>query len=451
MKGKVRVRFAPSPTGALHIGGARTALFNYIYAKGKSPSTGSGSRGDFILRFEDTDKDRSETIFEDSIRNGLKWLGIKWDKKDEYYQSQRADIYQNYLSTLKAKDLIYEHDGGFYFRLPPKNKKIVVDDLVRGRIEFNSQDLDDIVLIKKDGNPTFHFANVVDDIDMKITHVIRGEDHLSNTPKHTLLYEALGAPLPQFAHIPLILNPDRTKMSKRMDAVSSPQAGDVDLESYIKAGYLPEAMINFLAQLGWSPPSANDFFTLTELIKMFGLNRVQKAGAVFDIKLLNHINHHYLMGKSLDEYVKLAKPFVKHIRAGAKTMRTVLSLVQDRAQTLSEIPGLIEYFFTEPKYDSQLLIFKRSSLEQTARGLDMALKVLEAISEKDWVETKLRQVLDNTVAAEDLLPGDVFWPVRVALSGLSGSPSPTELLTALGKQESLQRIAMAIKKLNLSR
>ncbi len=429
----MRVRFAPSPTGPLHIGGVRTALFNFVFCKQHG--------GVFVLRFEDTNKDRSEQVFEDSIRNGLKWLGIKWD--EEYYQSKRADIYAKYLKKLQDAGLTYEQDGGTYFKLPTENKKIVVGDLVRGQVEFNSQDFDDIVLIKKDGSPTFHFANVVDDIDMNITHVIRGEDHLSNTPKHILLYEALGAPVPKFAHIPLILNPDRSKMSKR--------EGNTDFEAYIKAGYLPEAMVNFLAQLGWSPPDTNDFFTVEELVKMFTLARVQKGGAVFDVKNLNHINHHYLMEKNLDEYITLATPFLGVIASQAKQspelVRSALQLVQDRAQTLSEIPGLIGYFFKAPEYDSKLLIFKKSSPEQTQTGLDVALKVLEAIDEKEWQEDKLQQILDNAIAAESLLPGDIFWPVRVALSGKEGSPSPTELLAALGKKESITRIETAIKKL----
>jgi len=427
--GLVRVRFAPSPTGPLHIGGVRTALFNFVYALQNG--------GTFVLRFEDTDKDRSEQVFKDSIKNGLKWLGIKWD--EEYYQSKRADVYAKYLKKLQDTGLTYEQDGGIYFKLPTENKKIVVDDLVRGQVEFSSQDFDDIVLIKKDGTPTFHFANVVDDIDMNITHVIRGEDHLSNTPKHILLYEALGAPVPKFAHIPLILNPDRSKMSKR--------TGDTDFEGYIKAGYLPEAMVNFLAQLGWSPPDKNDFFTMEELIKMFGLSRVQKGGAVFDVKNLNHINHHYLMEKSSDEYMKLAEPFIAHLKGDKGLVKQALKLVQDRAQTLSEIPTLTEYFFVAPEYDGKLLVFKKSSPDQTAKGLDMALKVLEAIDEKDFQEDKLQQILDNAIAAESLLPGDVFWPVRVALSGQEGSPSPTELLAALGKKRSITRIETAIKKL----
>ncbi len=441
---KVRVRFAPSPTGPLHIGSARTALFNYLYAK--------KSGGVFVLRFEDTDKERSQKVFEENILAGIKWLGLEAD--EIYYQSKRENSYQSALKKLTDRGLIYESDGGVYFKIPVENKKIVVDDIVRGQVEFESKDFDDLVLFKKDGSPTFHFANVVDDIEMKITHVIRGEDHLSNTPKHILLYEALDATPPKFAHIPLILNPDRTKMSKRFS--------DVDFDDYRQAGYLPEALINFLVQLGWSDPENREFLTLDEIIKSFDLSRVQKGAAVFDVKHLNHLNHHYLMQKSLDEYIALATPFVSSLtrqkpvedpskprRSRADLLTKALALVQDRAQTLSEIPDLISFFFAQPEYDTPLLIFKKSSPEQTMKGLETALKVLEAIDEKSWTETKLQQVLDEGTAGDELQPGDLFWPVRVALSGRDASPSPVELLSALGKDESISRIKIAINKMGV--
>ncbi len=427
------MRFAPSPTGPLHVGGARTALFNYLYAK--------HAEGIFVLRFEDTDVERNRAVFEESITSGLKWLGLNWD--EDYYQSKRGDVYRQYLDELTAQGLTYEQDGGVYFKLPAEPREIVVNDIIRGEVKFNSADFDDVVLIKKDGTPTFHFANVVDDIDMNITHVIRGEDHLSNTPKHILLYEALGAVVPQFAHIPLILNPDRSKMSKR--------TGDTAVNDYRQAGYLPEAMLNFLAQLGWSPPAGGldgkEFLGLDDLVKKFSLERVQRAGAVFDLKYLNHLNHHYLMQKSLDEYIKLAEPFIARPAGDEPVMRLALKLVQDRAQTLSEIPELIKYFFQAPDYDAKLLVFKKSSPEQTIKGLNAALKVLEAVDDTGWTQTKLQQVLDEMLSVEGLQPGDVFWPVRVALSGEEGSPSPVELLEALGKLESTSRIKTAVNKL----
>ncbi len=431
MEEKVRVRFAPSPTGPLHIGSARTALFNYLYAKKNG--------GVFALRFEDTDKERSQKVFEENILAGIKWLRLEAD--EIYYQSKRENSYQSALKKLTERGLIYESDGGVYFKIPVENKKIIVDDIVRGKVEFDSKDFDDLVLFKKDGTPTFHFANVVDDIEMKITHVIRGEDHLSNTPKHILLYEALDATPPKFAHISLILNPDRSKMSKR--------SGDVDLDEYIRAGYLPEALINFLVQLGWSDPESREFLTMSEIIQSFDLSRVQKGGAVFDIKHLNHLNHHYLMQKSLDEYMQLAEPFIKQFAGDKALLESAIKLIQDRAQILSDIPELISYFFTQPEYDTPLLIFKKSSPEQTSKGLSVALKVLEKVSPKDWTKEKLQSILDEAISSESLLPGDLFWPIRVALSGQEGSPSPVELLEAFGKEESISRIKIAINKLGV--
>jgi glutamyl-tRNA synthetase len=430
MEEKVRVRFAPSPTGPLHIGSARTALFNFLYAKKHS--------GVFVLRYEDTDLARSQKVFEENIEQGLAWLGFKADEM--YHQSERETVYRSYLQKLTDGGLTYEHDGGVYFQIPEDNRKVVVDDLIRGKVEFQSQDFDDLVLFKKDGSPTFHFANVVDDIEMGITHVIRGEDHLSNTPKHIMLYQALGATPPQFAHIPMILNEDRSKMSKR--------TGDVNLDDYRQNGYLPEAVINFIVQLGWSDPKSREFLTLDEVVESFDLSRVQKGGAIFSVKHLNHLNHHYLMQKTDDEYFEIAEPYIRPFLGDEALLKKALKLVQDRAKILSEIPELIDFFFTQPEYDSPLLIFKKSSPEQTAKGLDTALKVLEAIDETAWDKTRLQQILDEALVAEGLQPGDLFWPVRVALSGREASPSPVELLEALGRDESLLRIKRSINKLS---
>jgi len=439
MANPIRVRFAPSPTGRLHIGGARTTLFNYLYAQ--------KYQGIFVLRIEDTDLARNEKVFEENIFECMEWMGIKPD--EVYRQSDRLPLYKEYADKLAAAGLTYEQDGAIFFRMPTEDRPIIVHDLIRGDVEFHSKDFDDLVIYKKDGMPTFHFANVIDDLDMKISHVIRGEEHLSNTPKHILLFDALGETSPTYAHIPLILNEDRTKMSKR--------TGDTALSEYISQGYIREAIINFLVLLGWAPPANADgtppseFLTLDELIEKFDLSRVQKAGAVFNIKQLNHINHHYLARKSLDEYIELAEPFLGVMAGTAKQspdlLRKALKLIQDRAETLSSIPSLIDYFFTLPDYDGKILVFRKSSPEQTAKGLDTALKVLEAIDASSWEEGKLKQILDEAMAAEGLMPGDLFWPVRVALSGNEASPSPTELLDALGQEESLKRIKLAIGKL----
>ena len=424
----VRVRFAPSPTGALHIGGARTALFNYLFAKKQG--------GQIILRIEDTDKERSQNIFEKDIKTNLKWLGLLWD--EEYKQSRRISLYKKYLKQLVKENKAYLKDGAYYFRTPTEGK-IIVNDIIHGSVEFDAASFDDFVIAKSNGDFVFHFVNVIDDWEMRISHVIRGEDHLSNTPKHILLFQAFGATPPQYAHIPLILNPDRTKMSKR--------TGDVNFADYIAKGYLPIALVNFLAQLGWSDPQAREFFTLEELIQVFDLNRVQKAGAVFDIKYLDHLNHHYLSQFSLDDYYKLAKKFIPY-SGTAKFHKKVLRLLQERAQYLRELPELMNYFYQKPDYDKDLLVFKNSTPQLTLQGLQSAHKILSALGRNSWKEGRLQQVLDGTIRVSGLSNGDLFWPVRVALSGLVGSPSPVELLAVLGKEESLKRLEIALTKLN---
>jgi len=428
MEMKVRVRFAPSPTGALHIGGARTALFNYLFAQKHN--------GQLILRLEDTDTERSQEIFIKDIKSGLKWLGFSFD--EEYKQSERTDVYKKYLKQLQDKDLVYRHDGAIYFKTPTEGK-IIVDDIIRGKVEFDATSFDDFVVVKSNGNFTFHFVNVVDDLDMQISHVIRGEDHLSNTPKHILLFRALDAKAPKYVHIPLILNPDRSKMSKR--------SGEVNFAEYIKKGYLPIGMINFLAQLGWSDKDGEEFFTLSELIQAFDLNRVQKAGAVFDIKYLNHINHHYLSRLSIDDYYQLAKPFIL-FKGTDEYHKQVLNLLQDRAQYLGQLSELMGYFYQDISYTKDLLVFKKSTPQLTIKGLRLAYQVLKDLNENSWQENNLQQILDESIAAESLSPGDVFWPIRVALSGLLGSPSPVELLTVLGKEKSIERIETALKKID---
>jgi len=425
----VRVRYAPSPTGPLHLGGARTALFNFIFAKQK--------KGVFILRFEDTDKKRSQEKFVKNIKEGLRWLGITWD--EEYFQSKRRSIYEKYLKKLLNEGRTYRKEGAVYFRIP-EGRRVEFKDLIRGKVSFERRSLKDFVLIKKDGSPTFHFGNVVDDAEMRITHVIRGEDHLSNTPLHLLLYQALGKKPPLFAHIPLILNPDRSKMSKR--------TGEIDLKDYQKKGYLPEAMVNFLVQLGWSSKNNREIFTLKELIKIFSLKQIQKSGAVFDIKYLDFLNHYYLQQKSVAEYFLLAKPFLgKYSAKNSEYLKKVLRLTQERAETLSAIPRLISYFFKTPLYPTKRLIFRKSDLKRTKEGLIAAYEILSSLGAAEWSEQKINQALSRATAKAMLSPGDVFWPVRVALSGREGSPGPHEIAYVLGQKETLKRIKSALKKL----
>lgn len=430
MANTVRVRFAPSPTGLMHIGGARTTLFNYIFAR--------QNNGVFILRIDDTDLARNQKAFEDDIYAGIKWMGFDWD--ETYRQSERIELYKEYAKKLSDLGLTYEKDGGIYFKLPEENEEIIIEDLIRGNVSFQSRDFDDLVIFKKDGMPTYHFATVVDDIDLAITHIIRGEEHLSNTPRHLLIYKALGAPTPKFAHIPLIVNEDRSKMSKR--------DGDTALTDFIKAGYLRESLINFLVQLGWSDKEGQEFLSMEDIMQKFDLARVQKGAAFFNIKHLNHLNHHYLMQKSLDEYVELAKPYIKEEwKENENLLRSALKLIQDRAQRLSEIPELIEFFFEELEYPTEMLVFKKSDKSATLKGLEASRRALEGVGESEWTQDNLQTILDKVRENENLQPGDIFWPIRVALSGREASPSPVELLEALGASVSLGRIKIAIEKL----
>ena len=280
--GKVAVRMAPSPTGNFHVGGARTALFNFLFAK--------QNNGKFILRIEDTDKERSKKEFEDDIFESLEWLGLKYD--EFYRQSERGEIYRNYVEKMLNNDSVYEaEDKVIRFRNP--NKKIKFNDLVRGEIEFDTTELKDFVIAKSVDEPLYHLAVVIDDFESGITHVIRGEDHISNTPRQILIQEAIGAPRPLYAHLPLILAQDRSKLSKRKHGES------VSLDYYRNKGYSPEAIINYLALLGWNPGTEQEIFTLPELINVFDLERVHKGGAIFDEKKLAWVNRkHFNLGKT---------------------------------------------------------------------------------------------------------------------------------------------------------
>ncbi|MDD2654461.1 MAG: glutamate--tRNA ligase family protein, partial [Candidatus Omnitrophica bacterium] len=275
----IRVRFAPSPTGNLHIGGARTALFNWLYAKSQ--------KGQFILRIEDTDAKRSAQQYLDEILFSLKWLGFDWD--EIYYQSKRQDIYKEYAGKLVKEAKATHSEGAIIYTVP--ERKIKVYDLIRGEIEFDAEDIKDQVLMKSDGTPTYNFACVVDDATMNITHVIRGDDHISNTPKQIMLYEALGFNLPKFAHLPLILGKDGGRLSKRTGATA--------ISEYRNMGYLPEALVNYLMLLGWSPDANQEIVPIERAIKNFSIKKVNKTAAVFSIEKLNWINNQYL--KKIDE------------------------------------------------------------------------------------------------------------------------------------------------------
>lgn len=477
---KIRARIAPSPTGALHIGTARTALFNYLFAK--------KNKGEFLLRFEDTDQNRSTKKHEKEIIKSLKWLGLDWDGETAY-QMKRLSIYKKYADKLLKEDKVYEcfctpdeleaerktqlaakkpprYSGKcrdlkedekkelkkkgieptLRLKVPEDRGKIEFEDLIRGKIQEESALIGDFVIMKSNEVPLFFFAGVIDDVEQKISHVIRGEDHISNTFNQILIYEALGwgKKMPKFAHIPFVLNKDRSKLSKR-------RGDEVTVRRFRELGYLPEAMINFLALLGWHPRTKKEgkeeIYSKEELIDAFDLREVGKAAATFDSAKLDYINGYYI--RKFDDK-KLAELLIPdHLGADwekqDKTLLAAVNLVKERMKKLSDFTDLADYFFEKPIYDKEVLIFRKSDKIYTERGLKAATEALGQLSEKDWEEQKLQKTLEKVVKDERLNNGDVFWPTRAALSGRMASPSPVELLFALGKQKSLKRLNTASK------
>ena len=476
-KSTIRTRIAPSPTGPLHIGTARTALFNYLFAK--------QNKGEFILRIEDTDKERSKVKWVENIKQGLKWLGLTWD--EEYKQSERTKIYKEYLGKLlkskkaywcyctedelnieraeqqsrgespkysgKCRDLTKEEIAEFakqkyepVLRFKTKDQKIKFKDLIRGKLEFDTSLIGDFVIAKNLNKPLYNFANVIDDAKMKITHIIRGEDHISNTPKQILLYNALNLAMPKFAHLPLILGHDRSKISKRH--------GSVSIEDYKKQGYLPEAMINFMALFGWNPGqgSVQEIFSIKELIEKFTLQKVQKAGAVFDIEKLNWINKEYIKNMDLDELEsqisKLkSQIYISNLKSHKK-IKEILAIEQERMITLKQIGEGVKFFFTDKlNYDAKLLQWKDMAFPEVCEALETAHKTLFSIKEKDFTQKKQEsKLLPLSAEWGKGDRGKLLWPLRVALTGEKNSPGPFEVAEILGKKKSLERIKKAIKK-----
>ena len=453
---KPRVRIAPSPTGPLHIGTARTALFNYLFAK--------KYKGSFVLRIEDTDLERSDPEYEKDIMDGLKWLGIEWD--EIYHQSERTKIYEKYLKKLLDNGQAY-YDEIIWFKNP--NKKVVFNDLIRGRIEFDSGLFDDFSIAKDLETPLYNFAVVIDDYEMKITHVIRGEDHVSNTPKQILIQEALKLPTPKYAHLPLILGPDKTKLSKRHGAVS--------ITDYKDQGYLPETLINFMALLGWNPGNNRELFSVKELTQEFSLEKIQKGGAIFNIEKLDWFNGYYIRQMSLEKLTELCIPdlienslikpkfkseqyppayggySIKEEYIISKTeekirpekLKKIIALEQERMKKFSEVGELTEFFFKDKlKYKPELLGWKTMSKKEIKDSLDKIEKILSDVKEKDFTAKKLEKIL--VVKAEKIRDrGELLWPLRVALTGREASPGPFEIAEILGKEKVLKRIKYAQK------
>lgn len=472
----VRTRFAPSPTGYLHIGSLRTALYSFLFARHHG--------GKFFFRIEDTDRNRYVAGAERKQQESLKWAGLDWDNEEIIYQSKRTETYRSYAEQLvvekkayfcfctperldmmrkeqQMKKLAPKYDRRclalsaeeiqkrldantsytIRFRVPDYTEgKIEYEDAIRGRVSFHPDTVDDQVLIKSDGFPTYHLASVVDDHETEITHVIRGEEWLPSTPKHILLYRAFGWKVPIFAHLPLLLNPDRSKLSKRQ--------GDVSLDDYVAKGYLKEAIINFVALLGWNPGhgSEKEIFSLDELIENFSLEQVHKAGAVFDNKRLDWMNGEYIKRLTIEQLFSLSLPFIAKIQNKKSLIddeeerafwKRVLTVEQDRLERLEQAGEKNPFFFTEPLYEKNLLRWKEMTDEEVYANLKRAYDIFDGISEKEWEREHLAFLLLNEAGDKR---GEFLWPLRVALSGVKQSPPPQDIAWVIGKEKTLCRI-----------
>lgn len=507
---KVRVRFAPSPTGHLHVGGLRTALYNYLFAQKNG--------GDFILRIEDTDRSRYVEGAVESLIGSLLWSGMRWNEGaflknnasqlgstmesgnypgiieagefGPYVQSERLAVYKKYAEQLVAEGKAYycfceperlermrqeqqenkkppmydrycltqltpdkinenlKNNCPATIRLKvPKDEIVTFDDLVRGKVSFNTNTLDDQIILKSDGFPTYHLASVVDDHLMQITHVLRAEEWLPSTPKHILLYRAFGWDMPTFAHLPQLLSVDKKKLSKRM--------GDVAVEDYIAKGYLKEAIVNFVALLGWNPGkgSTQEIFSMEQLIEAFDIAHVHKAGAVFDLKKLDWINAQYIKKLTSEELMRYAMPHIekKEWYANApeskkerEYLRKVLIVEQDRLMKFSEVGDENVFFFADILADKEMLRWKGMSDEQLKASLEKAYAALESLERQNW---ELKTIENCLLKAAGEKRGELLWPLRVALTGAQKSPSPFEVAWVLGKTNALQRIAKAISQI----
>ncbi|MBU0649443.1 glutamate--tRNA ligase [Patescibacteria group bacterium] len=491
---KIVVRFAPSPTGFLHIGGLRTALYNWILAK--------QNRGVFILRLEDTDQERHVPESEIDILQSLRWAGIIPDQglylDDEnqikergnckpYRQSQRLEIYQKYAQELLEKNMAYhcfcseerlrlmreqqqtkkqppKYDGhcrnlssaeveeklsnnlSHVIRLKvPEQGTTEFNDNIRDKVAFKNSEIDDQVLIKSDGFPTYHLANVVDDHLMDVNYVIRGEEWLSSTPKHVILYNALGWEPPQYAHLSLLLNPDRSKLSKR--------SGDVTVKDYREDGYLPEAIINFIATLGWNPKADTEIYDLLEIKKYFKIQDINKSGAVFNREKLDWLNNHYIRQKDLTELTQLCVPYlvkaqlITQYEADQEPVRIgkIIMLFSERMKKLSELPDQAGFFFKKMlKYDKGLLRWKDTDPAETRANLQQLIDYLEEWNEDSFISQNLEQEIKKWINDNGLENGKILWPMRVALSGQEKSPPPFDIAEILGKDETLRRLKQAL-------
>jgi glutamyl-tRNA synthetase len=440
MNPEIRVRFAPSPTGYLHIGGARTALFNWLFARHHG--------GKFVLRIEDTDRTRNTEEATAAIYEGLQWLGLDWDEGPHvggdfgpYLQSQRTDIYERYLKQLQDGGHIFEDAGALRFRSPREH--VVVNDLVCGKIDFdltNPGTHPHMTIRRPDGSWIFHFVNVIDDIEMKISHVIRGEDHLSNTPKHIELYRALSATPPHFAHIPLILNRDGSKMSKRDEGAR--------VATYMEQGYAPEAVRNYLCLLGWSPKGNREKIDIDEVVKLFELEKINRRNAAFDLDKCFWLNGQYIAQMSRDRFIELAQPFLKRADIEVSDrdyLRAVLAIVKEKIKLLSDVPEWTRYFFTE-QYE-----FDPAAVEKVFGKPEAAERLIALRDEfakiENWTLEKIESTLKTLAQKLGCKTGDLVHPARVGVSGRSVGPSLYHMLEVMGKERVLARFDRMIAQL----
>ncbi len=488
MPKKIRTRFAPSPTGYLHIGGVRSALYPELLARQLG--------GDFILRIEDTDQARFMPGATENLCRTLKTLGIEPNEgvwiddsgkiiergpRGPYIQSLRKSAHQAYAKQLMDMDKAYYcfcteerltemrknqelahlptgYDGlcrklskeeaqkkvdageGHVIRLKlPKEGSVVVDDIIRGKVKFEWKLVDDQVIIKRDGMATYHLASMADDHDMGITHVIRGEEWLSSAPKHVFIYQAFDWELPVFAHLPLILNADRSKLSKRQ--------GDVSTESYLDKGYLPEALINFVALMGWNPKGDQEIYSHKELVDLFDLSKVNKAGAIFNIEKLNWLNNHYLRQLPDDKYFSLILQYLPKTESDLELRRRVALLFRERLNLPAEITELSAFIFkSKLDYSGISLTWKDHTKEEASERLKAAKEWIEQLDDSMMLDSKaIEQVIKSKIIEKGWGNGDTLWPLRVALSAQEKSPSPFELIAIYGKTRALKRIGEALE------
>lgn len=505
----IRTRFAPSPTGNLHIGGARTALFAFLAAK----NTG----GDFLLRIEDTDQAREVPGSKEIIFEGLRWIGAQWDEGPEvggdtgpYVQSERYDLYKKYAMELIEKGKAYydfrtpeelqawreqkqaagetarykghqrdwtaeevqaklEAEEPYVIRMiTPETGSVVVEDIVRGRVEVSAMEIDDQVLLKSDGFPTYHLANVVDDHLMKINCVIRSEEWIPSTPKHVLLYEYFEWEKPQFAHLPVYLSKNGGKMSKR--------DGETSLLAFRDNGYLPNALVNFSVLLGWNPKTTEEFFTMDELIAKFTLENVNKSGAIFETDKLDWMNHKYIQDESTEsllKHIEIARDGIREDEEGKEEenvakkaqytrflewfagvdeafKESIMSSMKERSKTLLQMAETVNIVEKAGEYDAQELIWKKSDKEGTLAVFEALIAKLEERDAADYVRSKIEPEMIEWIKSTDWGNGDVLWPMRFALSGEKKSPSPFELAELLGKEETLKRLRVAQEALSMA-